>query len=564
MRGTLFIIISLMGFILFGIILEQSDYFTPIRVGLQDRSIPSPLLNFGKRGQIMKRLGLQYVVPKDFSRLFNQKTGDFEIGNTISLDTSRLKYRKDWANPKQITPDKMPSSLVMDKKITSQKIPILSVVIDRHDLYDQFTGIFKNYFKKGRSWERPCYISYYQGGKLLFATGAGVRVHGGKSRSHKLKSIRLYFRDIYGSDQFKPGILFDRGSEPLKHLVVRKTVEGYSFVNPLAFDISREIGSIAPQAKPVKLYLNGSLYGHGTFELIEHLSREYVMSHYGHDNFIFYRIKGRKNVPDEYRELMRWARRGNAKITMEEAQKRINIDNFSRWWISHLFCANSDPYQGVALLDKSKVDPRWFWINWDMDHSFRNVYERDIQNLWEQKKIIYELMFKKRKVTKRDPRAVIFRRLLNEDPEYRNYFQQLLTQVLNHRLNQNYLKSVVDFYEKTAISFGITDRKYFNEIRLFMKHRPAFLMKLMQRYCSYPEVYPCQVKGPEGIIYRIDGFVHRTGFMGWYFKDSEITVEVERYQKNISHWIVNGKRVNSQGRKLVHVIDAATVIKPVF
>ncbi len=564
MRGTLLIILGFIGFILLGIILEQSDYFAPVKSGLQDRSLPSPLLNFGKRGQIMRRLGLKYVVPKDYSKLFNQKTDEFEIENVIRLDTSRLKYRKEWSDPKQVAPDRMPSSLVLDTKVTSQGIPILSAVIDRHDLYDQFTGIFRNYLKKGRNWERPCYISYYDRGRLLFATGAGVRVHGGKIRRNRFKSLRLYFRDIYGFDQFRPGILFDRGSEPLKHLVVRRSAGGYPFVNPLAYDISREIGCQAPQAKPVRLYLNGSLHGQGNFVLIEHLSREYVISHYGHDNFIFYRTKGRKDRPEEYRELVRWARNENAKMTITEAQRHVNIDNLSRWWISHLFCANSDPYQGVALLERGKADSRWFWINWDMDHSFRNIYEHEIQNLWEQKKTIRELMLQDKKVTRKDPRAVIFRRLLNEDPVYRRYFEQLLIEVLNHRLHPDFLKSAVDFYEKTAISFGIVKRDYINEIRLFLKHRPAFLMKLMQRYCNYPEPYRCQLKGPEGVIYKIDGFVHRSRYRGWYFKGSEITVEIQGYQKTISYWVINGKRVYPRGKKLVYPIYSETTIKPVF
>ena len=563
MRGTLVIILGLIGFILLGIFLGQSDYFTSIKSGLQDRSLPSPLLNFGKRGQIMKRLGLKYVVPKDYAGFFNREANEFEIADVITLDTSRLRYRKEWSDPKQIAPDRMPSSMVMDDAVIARGIPILSVIIDRHDLYDQFTGIFKNYLKRGRNWERPCYISYYDRGRLLFATGAGVRVHGGKIRRNRYKSLRLYFRDMYGFDQFKPGILFDRGSEPLKHLVVRKSAGGYPFVNPLAYDISREMGCQAPQAKPVRLYLNGSLHGRGNFVLIEHLSREYVISHYGHDNFIFYRTKGRKDKPDEYRKLVRWAMDENAKMTMAEAGKHVNIDNLSRWWISHLYCANSDPYQGVALLER-KADSRWFWINWDMDHSFRSIYERDIKNLWEQKKTIRELIQKEKKVTRIDPRAVIFRRLLEEDPAYRRYFEKLLIEVLNHRLHPDFLKSAVDFYEKTAASFGINSRDYIDEIRLFLKNRPGFLMKLLQRYCNYPEPYRCRIRGPEGIIYKIDGFVHRSGYRGWYFKGSEITVEIQRYQKNISYWLVNGKRLHSRAAKLVYPINAETTIQPVF
>lgn len=553
------LIIALAFFIALGIILEDIPFFTPLKKSLQDRTVPSPLLNFGKRGQIMKRLGLQYVVPKDYETYFDEDTAEFSKRNIISLDTSRLKYRKEWSTTKETIPEKMPSSLVMDET-TISNIPTLSVVVDRYDLYDEFTGIFKNYYKRGRNWERPCYLSYYDEGKLLFATGAGVRTHGDKIRKHKYKSIRLYFRDIYGHDQFKPGILFDKSSEPLQHLIVR-TVSGFPFVNPLAYDISRKMGCYAPYTKPVKLYLNGKIHGHGNFILIEHLSWEYVSSHFGHTNFIFYRTKGRKEIPAEYRELVRWTKE-TVPMTMGEAKKRINLDNFSRWWISQLFCANSDPYQGVALLDRSRSKARWFWINWDMDHSIRNIYERDIEHLWEQRKTIDDLMHQKVKVTKRDPRAILFRRLITEDSAYRKYFMQLMMNILNHTLTPDYFKSRVDHYQEIATSFGI-ETDYIREIRLFLKNRPGSLMFLMKRYCSFPDSYRYSIKTPDHITYKVDGFDHSGSYTGWYFEGVPLVIKINS-RKNVRYWLVNGKRTAAGNNTLSHRVRSETVIQPIF
>ncbi len=556
---TRLIIIALAFFIALGIILEDEPFFMPLKKSLQNRTIPSPLLNFGKRGQIMERLGLRYVVPKDYETQFDEDSAEFSNRNIISLDTSRLQYRKEWSTTKETVPEKMPSSLVMNET-TISNIPTLSVVVDRYDLYDEFTGIFTNCYKRGRNWERPCYISYYEKGKLLFATGAGVRTHGGKIRSHKLKSIRLYFRDIYGHNQFKPGILFDKSSEPLEHLIVRK-VSNFPFVNSLAFDISRKMGCYAPYTKPVKLYLNGEIHGHGNFILIEHLSWEYVLSHFGHRNFVFYRTKGRKDIPAEYRELVRWTKE-TAPVTMRGAQKWIDLDNFSRWWISHLFCANSDPYQGVALLDRSSSEPRWFWINWDMDHSIRNIYERDIEHLWEQRKTIDDLMHQKVKVTKRDPRALLFRRLINEDPAYRKYFMKLMMNVLNHMLTPEFFNSRVNHYQEIAESFGI-ETGYIREIRLFLKHRPAYLMLLMNRYCDFPESYRCTVRAPARLSLEIDGFTHSGNYTGRYFEATSVIVKIKT-RKNVRYWLVNGRKTAEGRNTLTCRVRSETVIQPIF
>ena len=44
---------------------------------------------------------------------------------------------------------------------------------------DPVTGLLPNKMKHGEEWEREGSVSYFDAGKLLFATGVGVRIHGG-------------------------------------------------------------------------------------------------------------------------------------------------------------------------------------------------------------------------------------------------------------------------------------------------------------------------------------------------------------------------------------------------
>ena len=248
-RRTLFIILCLIFFIVLGIGLEQLSYFSPLKAELQNLSIQLPRPKLSRRVEMMGKLGLKYALPKSYSEFFDAKTDDLNLDRITNAYSSRIEYRDDWSSHSKMSPEKLPSSLIMDHKVISKGIPVLSVVIAEKDLHDPSTGIFSNSAKKGKSWERPCFISYYDKGKLLFATGAGVRVHGGAKRRSEIKSFRFYFRDIYGCDQFKPGILFDMGSEPLKHLIARQE---YHFLSALALDVSRKIGCMAPQLKPVQ------------------------------------------------------------------------------------------------------------------------------------------------------------------------------------------------------------------------------------------------------------------------------------------------------------------------
>lgn len=573
MRNALLIILFLISFIVLGIFLEQSSYFCPIKKELQKITLPSPPLKFSKRGTILEKLGLTYVFPRDYSNFFDSKTGKFKSGNIISLDSPRPEYGKDWGSHEQILPEKIPSSLIMDQSIISKGIPILSVVVDENDLYDPSTGIFTNRKRKGKAWERPCFISYYDKGKLLFATGAGIRIHGSSLHKRKAESLRFYFRAIYGCDQFKPGIIFDRESEPLRQVIAR--IE-FNFASALALDLSKRIGCIVPQEHPVEVYLNGSRYG-DRYVLIEHLNKEWLVSHYGHDNFVLLRTTGHREErrkSNEYQRLIKWANDKNIRMTMEEVGKYVDIDNLSRWFISQFYTAGNDMYQGPLLLDKSKPDSKWFWINWDMDCSFKNPFEPEKKNMWEQELNIYNVMHnpkrdrknpKTARFQRKDPRAILFRRLRNEDPEFKKYFERLFMNVMNHRLTPDILRSWVDYHEKIILSLGSSDQEFFNQLRLFVNHRSEYLRKLMQKYFGSPESHICRVGGPADMTYEIDGFRSAAGYKGWYFKGSEITVKIEsKNEKAVSYWMVNGEKIKSDDNQLKYTINSKTTIEPVF
>ena len=86
----------------------------------------------------------------------------------------------------------------------------------------------------------------------------------------------------------------------------------------------------------------------------------------------------------------------------------MDLDNLTSWFISVLFCATTDAFQGVMLRDETASPPRWFWVNWDMDHSFMDLYQQAPEP-WEHDTFATLL-------TKRDLRSGLVTRLLEEDP----------------------------------------------------------------------------------------------------------------------------------------------------
>ncbi|MFC1599337.1 CotH kinase family protein [Candidatus Omnitrophota bacterium] len=557
--------------ILIGFYLEESGSFATLKNRLQDRCIPSAMLQYGPLGQLLRKIDLIKVIPNDYSHHFHLKKTQFDVRRSIFQRKRRIGIQLYSVDVPEANPENTPSSLVMDRKHLKGELPVLSISIDENDLYDPAIGLLvgKNVFKRGRDWEKPAYISYYANGRQLFTAGTGLRIHGGSSRRSSRKSYRLYFREIYGTDQFKPGVLFDKKSEPIKRLVmlidtfkVDTFMDGkiipWGLRNSLAFDIAREIGCIAPQTEPARVFLNGT--PQGLYFITEYLDENYLRSHYGHDNFLFYKEEGRGyKKKDLYRIARGRLRELKGQLTMEKVGKYFDIENLSRWLVSVLFCGTYDAFQGMIVLDKTMPSSKIFWINWDMNRSFRESPKR-WKKSWEERvpKVIKEGK------AGGHVQGLLLERLIEEDSQFRKYLERLFMEVLNHKLTSKFLESRIDYYEKVNVSCGINNTDFVERARCCLKHRPEFIRKMMQKHMGSDESYSCTVKGPKGIAYEIDGFSSRAPYHGWYFKGSTVEIKIVSYhKKSFSHWLINGSKV-IKDKDLIYQVNSETAIEPIL
>jgi len=552
MRGKTAVISILIIFLAGGFYLEKSSRFTPLKHAMQGQSVPTAILNIGPMGKILKQLNVVQCIPNDYSQFPAYDVSSADSNTSIFR---RKRYVGEYlykANPGG--PKNFPSNLAGKYENLKIGLPVISVVVDEKDLYSPEKGIITNSRNKGREWERLAYVSYYEYGNLLFTTNAGIRQHGGAYRVRKImRSCRLYFRNDYGTNQFKPGILFSPETEPVKTLVIRH----FGLGTCLAFDISRQIGAVVPGYKPVLFFLNGKY--EGIKILTEHLKKRQWRSHFGHDNFYFYRYRANNDEESikNYQKIARWVRDPKVKMTMEQAGNFIDIDNFSRHLFSIVLCAKTrDWHQGAAVLDSSKPGAKWFWINWDMDRSF----------IWKNKTwdIIIDSedheAFHLHRI-----RSILFKRLLNECPKYRKYYARLVMDLLNHRVNGGFLIGRANYYLRMARILKLSKEELSNAraMKDFFKNRPDFLRTQMQRFFETGKSLPCEVKGPPGIQYKIDGYSETNNYKGWYFKGEPIKIRiVSPHRDLLLHWLVNGKKIT--GNRLVYKIDSITSIEPVM
>ena len=346
----------------------------------------------------------------------------------VGLVAEDLAWLSDLKVVIQRTPSRFPSSQVVPPLELARGGSVLSVYTEARHLEDAEHGLLTHPTQVGRDWERPATVSYFDDGELRFASNIGLRVHGGKSRTGSpVKSFRLYFRREYGSVQFRPGTLFGGKGDPLTRLIahndLRLDLRGrwWHLVNPLAFDIARQVGALAPETRPASFLLNGE--PQGLYVLTEHVREPFLVSRFGHENF-------ERAAPRLRRQWMRDVL-GQSSFTMADVSTRFDMESLTRWFVSVVFCATTDPFQAVMFRDETQPDARWFWVNWDMDHSFMDLYRR-ASVPWRHDTFRTTLgpqAFESRVIT----------RLIAEDPAYRDYLARAFLDALNYQLTPAFL-----------------------------------------------------------------------------------------------------------------------------
>jgi hypothetical protein len=434
----------------------------------------------------------------------------------------------------QASPATLPSTRVAPTRAIAEGTPLMSLVVDRDSLHDPVRGLLTHPQASGREWERPGYVSYFDGGSLKLATKAGVRLHGGDSRVHsKVKSYRLYFRPSYGVPALPSSTFFDDRpsgivTRVIAHNDVRRNPDRseWHLVNPLAYDIAERLGGIVPRTQPVRFYLNGE--PQGLYVLTEHITPEFLEARFGHRNFTIQSDPGGEST-----RLFVWAARTRP-FTMETAAQVVDIDNLTSWALTILFCATTDVLsQSPMIRDQSEPDARWFWVMWDLDHSFMDRYSVAPQP--------WLLDSYHTLLNKREARSRILTRLLRGDAGYRRYFARRLAVALNHQLSRPFLDERYSHYVEVALRNGISDN-YLKLLSEFLRERPRALWNLSAKYLKTGPPATVTVAGPETATVVIDGFATQLPYTGTYLPGTSFALEA-RGAPGIGGWRVNGEPV---------------------
>ncbi len=306
------------------------------------------------------------------------------------------------------------------------ELPVVMIETDPKNLWDEEIGIYvlgkhDNYKQRGQEWQRPATFQFFaydleaREHHLALEQEIGLRIHGGGTRSHPQKSLRLYASHeaeeasgetaqgttINAPAWFNYPFFPSRDYQKFKTLVLRAgggDWEAAHLRDVLAHRlVAKSNSSLAYQAdRPVVLYLNNQYWG--LYYLRERQDEEYFRQNYDLDpnkvNLleIIHDVGERrgqavlKDGPDQdsvkfYNKLLEQAKSCDHCADFAYYDQYLALENLIDYYIFQIHLANYDwPYGNAGLwryqtpiFDQQApvvLDGRYRWLFFDLDVGF--------------------------------------------------------------------------------------------------------------------------------------------------------------------------------------------------
>lgn len=277
---------------------------------------------------------------------------------STNVDAQSYLFTSDIINQPEMNPE-IANSLSYQNELPEalKELPVVSLSFEQNTIFGQ-TGIYENSEDKGRGSEREIHFEYFDPSNPNDSVHepAGLRIHGGNSRQHPKKPLRIYFRDNYGNSRLEHDIFPDSPVKSFKSLLLRggghdawtfdSRWREASFVrNQFLHQIQRNMGQTSPHGRHVSVFLNGQYWG--LYELQEFPHEHYNADHHGGDPDDWDVIKHGQEVEAGNRgawdALIGLAENGiNSSEDYTAIQEYLDLENFIDAMIQRIWASDED------------------------------------------------------------------------------------------------------------------------------------------------------------------------------------------------------------------------------
>lgn len=307
------------------------------------------------------------------------------------------------------------------KGISRYTLPIISLSLDPYYLFDYDSGIyvagvdFDNWrnanptlnpassnsnadgnYNRREETEISGFLDFFhpkESNSTINTQLLGVRIHGGMTRNRPNKSLRLYARSSYGSDQI-PNLFFNSTIDAYRRLILRNSGnDSYSTMlrDASIQQILKGTNVETQDYQPSILFLNGEYWG--IYNVRERYDLYYFTEKYGlsEDQIDLLTIGGQviEGTNEAYIDLFSFVENNdlNDLENYNYVKSKIDISNYITYYALNIFIGNTDwPHnnldfwrsKNISDPTKEEHDGRFRWIVYDTDYGLG--FEKDIES----------------------------------------------------------------------------------------------------------------------------------------------------------------------------------------
>jgi len=484
-----------------------------------------------------------------------------------------------------------------------ERFDTLVFVLSTNDeyLYDYDTGIFvegitreefirenprahinppspANFNWRGMEGERPVYVEAFEAtGERVVAQAAGLRVHGGWSRSALQKSIRLIPRNEYEPGQgkfhfdfFPDDTISDGFDTPLgkyDQLILRNGANDRDFGmlrNEVGYELARmaELSMVSP-VRPVSIFLNGEYYGFAWLQV--RVNAQYLQDKFSAPTRDFQIVGMGERWIDtedpEEREAVEYLHEfydkdlSNDRI-FAEFEQLVDVDQLLLYYGLQTFLGNHDwPDNNLKLWRYTgpqeeglapELDGRWRHIVFDLDW---------ILGLYEDKPNVHRPSFQEM-MNRRNDRYSYMLNALFKRPEMVDKYAMIMCDIAANIVTENNVNNLINelfgasrnelehaFAAKRYshwVSFDTVEHNH-NNMRFVARGRYEYIFQILSEFFEWEDsMFTVEVTGADAYIGTQISRSTR------YFDHLIIPLRPVQHDHTVfDHWKVNGRMINT-------------------
>lgn len=428
-----------------------------------------------------------------------------------------------------------------------------------------------NYHLRGSETEQTIHFNFFEeNGEEILNHNAGLRINGNYTRIAPNKSFRLYAKNAYGENNFRHQFFKEYNLAKFKRLILRNSGNDGNasfFRDAFMHTMAKNLHFDIQESRPAIVFINGEY--NGIRNIRERYDKKYFESIHDvpEESLDFLENEGVVKEGDAvyYQEMISFFENNSLQddAVLEQAYSYLEPVNYTDYYATNIFCANTDWPDGNYLFWRHKIsynpnsglgakDGRFRWLLKDLDWGFF-LHQRE-RNGFEQNTLDW--------ATRGIPPTLIMRKLL-ENEGYKKYFITRFADLLNTTFKEDRLVSIIeDFAAIYESEIAENERRWTNyaynlpkwqedveRMKNFALNRPEFQREHLLEKFNLNGVFELTLQ----VSNENHGFIHLNTidinpetdgieeevypWKGIYFKNIPVTLyPVAKEGYKFSHW----------------------------